>query len=78
MQEVIVIEDLYKEYQLGTFGYGTLSQDMQSLWAKFRGNPDPNSIIGQKEPCIEQTSDRILALNNIQLIENVRNNRLYW
>ena len=44
---VIEIENLYKEYRLGTIGYGTLREDLVSWWAKIKGRPDPNSIIGQ-------------------------------
>ena len=43
--EVIKISNLYKEYQLGSIGRGTLYRDLQSLWAKIRNKPDPNSLI---------------------------------
>jgi lipopolysaccharide transport system ATP-binding protein len=39
---VIKSENLYKRYMLGTIGYGTISHDMQSWWARFRGKEDPN------------------------------------
>ena len=67
MSVVIKIENLNKEYQLGTFGYGSLGQDIQSWWAKLTGKPDPNSIIGQVESNNGQKSNRIIALNNINL-----------
>ena len=67
MSVVIKIENLNKEYQLGTFGYGSLGQDIQSWWAKLTGKSDPNSIIGQVENNNDQKSNRILALNNINL-----------
>lgn len=67
MQTVIKIENLYKEYRLGTIGYGTLREDLQSWWAKTRGKPDPNSIISQVDGKFNSFTDRILALNNINL-----------
>jgi lipopolysaccharide transport system ATP-binding protein len=50
---VIRVENLYKEYRLGTISHGTLYRDMQSWWARMRGKEDPNSIIG-----IEQSAKR--------------------
>ena len=67
MSPVIKIENLYKEYRLGTIGYGTLREDMVSWWAKIKGRPDPNSIIGQSNGKIISSTDHILALNNINL-----------
>ncbi len=52
---VIRIENLSKEYRLGTISHGTLQRDLQSWWARIRGREDPNSIIG-----IEQ-SERSIA-----------------
>jgi lipopolysaccharide transport system ATP-binding protein len=45
MSTVIQIENLWKEYRLGVIGHGTLTHDLQSWWAKFRGKEDPNSKI---------------------------------
>lgn len=42
---VLRVENITKEYRLGTIGQGTLSRDLQSKWAKFRGKEDPNTII---------------------------------
>ena len=69
MSSVIQISNLYKEYRLGTIGYGTLREDLESWWAGFRGKPDPNSIIGHKKQN-NRNLDRILALNNINLEVN--------
>ena len=68
MPNVIEIENLYKEYRLGLIGYGTLREDFQSWWAKFRGKDDPNSIVfsGNNSGNII-SSDHILALNDINL-----------
>ncbi len=43
---VIRVENLSKEYRLGTIGHGTLRQDIQSWWARQRGKEDPNARIG--------------------------------
>lgn len=67
MSVVIKIENLNKEYQLGTFGYGSLGQDIQSWWAKLTRITDPNSIIGKVKSNNDQKSNRILALNDINL-----------
>ena len=42
---VIKVENLSKEYRLGTINHGTLKHDLQSWWARIRGKEDPNSII---------------------------------
>ncbi|MBA65880.1 MAG: hypothetical protein CMG55_08785 [Candidatus Marinimicrobia bacterium] len=65
MRSVIKIENLYKEYRLGTIGYATLREDLQMLFASIQGKPDPNSIIGSEN--IEKNTNRILALNNLNL-----------
>lgn len=61
---VIQIDNISKEYRLGVIGYGTLSQDIQSKWAKFRGKEDPNQkldslFVGSKE------NNQFKALNGI-------------
>lgn len=44
---VIRAEKVSKQYRLGVINHGTLYRDLQSWWAKFRGNADPNSTIGE-------------------------------
>jgi len=34
---VISVQNLYKEYRLGTISHGTLYQDIQSWWSRIRG-----------------------------------------
>jgi len=63
----IKIEDLYKEYRLGSIGYGTLREDIQRWGASIRGKPDPNSIINYNGRNSKYNLNRILALNNINL-----------
>src|SRR5210317_150111 len=45
----IKIEDLWKEYRLGTIGHGTLTKDLESWWANVRGKEDPNARITDRE-----------------------------
>jgi len=66
---VIQIENLWKEYRLGVIGHGTLTQDLQSWWARMRGKEDPNSKIvpmlkGQKK---QIEGNRFWALQDINL-----------
>jgi len=42
---VIRVENLWKQYRLGTINHGTLKQDIQSWWARMRGRYDPNAMI---------------------------------
>lgn len=43
---VIRAQQLSKHYRLGVINHGTLYRDLQSWWAKVRGNPDPNAVLG--------------------------------
>lgn len=64
MDTVVKFENIFKEYKLGLIGHGTLYRDVQSLTAKLRGKPDPNSIIGFGN---SNNIRNILALNDINL-----------
>jgi len=67
MSEVVIrIENLSKEYRLGTISHGTLYQDLQSGWAKFLGKEDPNAKIGSiNRGQLNSTNDRFCALKDI-------------
>ena len=60
----IKIEDVKKQYRLGTIGGGTLQGDLQSWWARVRGKEDPNSLIGSKT---YGKNERFYALDGINL-----------
>lgn len=60
----IKIEGLEKEYVLGAIGGKTLSQELQTWWAKKRGLTDPNSKIGQK---IALNNTKFKAINGIDI-----------
>ena len=63
--DVIKINNLYKEYHLGSVGRGTLYRDLQSLWAKIRNKPDPNSLMNSQN--FNLTKKNLIALNDINL-----------
>ncbi len=65
-EPVIRIEHLSKEYRLGVIGSGTLSQDLQSAWARLRGKEDPNSKVGD----LGQFGKKFWALKDINLTIN--------
>lgn len=65
MNEVVIkIENLKKQYRLGTIGGGTLTADLQSWWAKVRGKEDPNGKIGAKS---YNKNEIFMAINGIDL-----------
>ena len=47
MGTVIKAEHLSKAYQLGDFGTGTISRDLERFWARVRGKEDPFLKIGE-------------------------------
>src|SRR6195952_2623031 len=47
MPKAIKVEGLSKAYQLGNFGTGTISRDLERIWAKMRGKEDPFLKIGE-------------------------------
>lgn len=65
----IEIEDLWKEYRLGVIGHGTLSQDLQSWWARIRGKDDPNSKLPIFSIGLESQIDgnRFWALRDVNM-----------
>ena len=63
-ETVIKIENLKKQYRLGTIGGGTLRADIQSWWARKRGKEDPNTIIGTD---VSSMGETFYALDGISL-----------
>jgi len=47
MAKVIKVENISKAYQLGNFGTGTISRDLERFWARMRGKEDPFLKIGE-------------------------------
>lgn len=60
----IQLSNVKKMYKLGQIGGGTLQGDIQSWWARIRGQEDPNTKIGQEQRLVGQT---FMALNGIDL-----------
>lgn len=71
MSDVVIrVENLSKEYRLGSLGYGSFYQDFQSFYAKLRGREDPNAPISlcPKNDQADSTAPgdmRFLALDDI-------------
>lgn len=65
MNTVITIENLSKQYRLGPIGYGYLARDLESWWARLRGQPDPNAPL--HHPPSGSRTDRFWALEDISL-----------
>lgn len=67
MSDVVIrVENLCKEYRLGTIGHGYLFRDIQSGWAKLRGTENPNAKISSvNRERLNNTNDRFCALNTV-------------
>ena len=64
MQDTVIkITNLKKKYKLGLIGSGTLSEDLQSWWARRRGKEDPNLKLDEKQIDTKE----FWALNGINL-----------
>ena len=63
-KNVISVEHLIKQYNLGVIGTGTLTRDLERKWAQVRGKPDPYTRIGQKD-AFESIGESILALDDV-------------
>lgn len=62
---VIKVENLSKQYRLGVIGSGTLYRDLQSWWARYRGNEDPNTKVGQWDKSQTDNEERFWALKGV-------------
>src|SRR5258708_5976128 len=66
MAKVIKVENLSKAYQLGDFGTGTISRDLERFWAKLRGKEDPFLKIGEiNDRTVKSDSDIVWSLNDL-------------
>lgn len=63
----IKVENLSKAYQLGDFGTGTISRDLERYWARIRGKEDPFLKIGElNDRSVKGTSDVVWSLKDIE------------
>jgi len=60
---VIKVENLSKQYRLGTINHGMLHKDLQSWWARVRGREDPNAIVSSEHTKI--LNEHFWALKDI-------------
>jgi lipopolysaccharide transport system ATP-binding protein len=64
--KAIQVENLSKAYQLGDFGTGTISRDLERFWAKALGKEDPYLKIGEiNDRTIKGKSDMVWSLKDI-------------
>lgn len=59
---VIQIDNVKKQYRLGTIGGGTLRGDLQSWWARVRHKEDPNRKVGSKAYA---KNEKFMALDGV-------------
>jgi lipopolysaccharide transport system ATP-binding protein len=63
---VIKVEHVSKQYRLGQIGTGTLSHDLNRMWASIRGKDDPYLKVGQVNDRTKTADERyVWALNDI-------------
>jgi lipopolysaccharide transport system ATP-binding protein len=66
MAKVIKVENISKAYQLGEFGTGTISRDLERFWARMRGKEDPFLKIGEtNDRSTKGGSDIVWSLKDI-------------
>src|SRR6202012_4110964 len=66
MAKVIRVNHLSKAYQLGDFGTGTISRDLDRFWARMRGKEDPFLKIGEvNDRTSKGGSDIVWSLNDL-------------
>jgi lipopolysaccharide transport system ATP-binding protein len=66
MAKVIKVEGISKAYQLGEFGTGTISRDLERFWARMRGKEDPFLKIGEiNDRAKKGDSDVVWSLKDI-------------
>jgi lipopolysaccharide transport system ATP-binding protein len=66
MPKAITVENLSKAYQIGDFGTGTISRDIERFFARIRGKEDPYLRIGEKnDRSIRGESDVVWVLKDL-------------
>lgn len=63
---VIKVENISKQYRLGTVGTGSLAHDLNRTWARVRGKEDPYLKIGEaNDRSVKGNSEYVWALQDI-------------
>ncbi|HTE02450.1 MAG TPA: polysaccharide ABC transporter ATP-binding protein [Mucilaginibacter sp.] len=66
MPIAIKAENVSKAYQLGDFGTGTISRDLERFWAKAHGKEDPFTKIGElNDRTLKGNSDIVWSLHDL-------------
>jgi lipopolysaccharide transport system ATP-binding protein len=66
LNTVIKVENLSKQYRLGSVGTGSLAHDLNRTWQRIRGKEDPYLKIGETNDRTQKgTSEYVWALKNI-------------
>ncbi|TAG51247.1 MAG: ABC transporter ATP-binding protein [Cytophagales bacterium] len=66
MRPIIKVENLSKQYRLGTIGTGTISNDLKRWWHQVRGKEDPFLKIGESnDRSTKGDSEYVWALKDI-------------
>lgn len=68
---ILKVENVSKQYRLGTLGTGTISHDLNRWWAKIRGKEDPYLKIGEaNDRSSKGNSQYVWALKDINFEVN--------
>ena len=66
MNEIILsVENVSKEYQLGTFSAGTFGGDITRFWYSLRGKEDPLKKVGVNDRSVRSDQEFVMALEDI-------------
>ena len=66
MSVVIKVENLSKQYRLGSVGTGSLAHDLNRGWQRLRGKEDPYLKIGEENDRTQKgNSEYVWALKDI-------------
>jgi len=66
MAKALKVDNLSKAYQLGDFGTGTISRDLERYWARLRGKDDPFLKIGEtNDRTSKGVSDVVWSLKDL-------------
>ena len=66
MSTVIKVENIGKQYNLGSVGTGTLGQDLSRWWAKMQGKEDPFLKLGESnDRSTKGSSNLVWALRDV-------------
>jgi len=66
MGVILKVENISKQYRLGTVGTGTITHDLNRFWYKIRGKEDPYLKIGAvNDRSIKASSEYVWALQDI-------------